>query len=70
MTLIAKAWAYLRREEVPSIDIGDVQLVAGLGTLTYGVAQWSVPAAWMTFGALLLAGWLAPRLPRHSAKGE
>lgn len=63
---IARGWAYLRREQVPSIDIGDVQVVAGFGALIYGVSLVSVPAAWMLSGALLLIGWILPRLPRRA----
>lgn len=59
---VVKAWAYLMRQEVPSIDIGDLQVVAGFGALVYGVSQLSVPAAWMLAGALLLVGWSIPRL--------
>lgn len=44
--------------------MGDLQLMAGLGSLTYGVSLVSVPAAWITFGGFLLAGWILPRLPR------
>lgn len=46
------------------LDLGDAQLIAGFGALVYGVSQWSAPSAWCVAGVLLLAGWLAPRLPR------
>jgi hypothetical protein len=62
--LTSQAWAALRREQVPSIDMGDLQLIAGLGALTYGVSLVSVPAAWITLGGFLLVGWILPRLPR------
>lgn len=60
-------WACIR-QQTPSIDMGDLQLIVGLSALTYGVSLLSEPFAWITFGAFLLAGWLAPRLPR-SKKG-
>lgn len=64
MRTISNVWAYLMRQQVATIDIGDLQVVVGLAALTYGVSMFSVPAAWITFGAFLLAGWLAPRFPR------
>ncbi len=55
---------------MPAIDLGDVQVVAGFSAFVYGVSLQSVSAAWMTAGGMLLAGWLAPRLPRRSKKGS
>lgn len=49
---------------LPAIDLGDVQVVVGFAALFYGVAQFSRPLAWIMLGALLLAGWLVPRVPR------
>lgn len=63
MKRIVSMWTYLR---LVRVDVGDVQVVVGLGAVTYGVAQVSAPAAWITLGALLLAGWIAPRFPRAS----
>lgn len=59
------AWPYLMRQQVPSIDMGDLQVVAGFGALVYGVSLVSTPGAWMLAGALLLAGWVIPRIPRR-----
>lgn len=59
MQIISSAKALLAR-----VDAGDAQAIVGLGALTYGVSLISAPAAWITFGGFLLAGWLAPRLPR------
>ena len=58
---VLDAWAYLRRQEVPSIDLGDVQVTVGFGALIYGVSLVSAPGAWMVAGGLLLAGWVIPR---------
>lgn len=49
---------------MPSLDLGDLQVIVGFAALFYGVAQFSRPLAWILFGSLLLAGWLVPRLPR------
>ena len=36
----------------------------GLGSLVYGVAQWSGPGAWVLLGLLAVAAWLVPYLAR------
>ena len=65
-----KAWAYLQRQPVPSIDIGDLQFTIGFGALVYGVSLVSVAAAWITAGVLLLATWLIPRIRFARAEKE
>jgi hypothetical protein len=42
-------------------DVYDVLGVAGFAALEYGIAQWSVPAAWIVAGLCLLALALLPR---------
>ena len=37
------------------LDVYDVLGLAGFGALEYGVSLWSVPAAWVLAGAVLLA---------------
>ena len=51
--------------KMPALDMGDLQVVAGFGALVYGVSLVSMPGAWMLAGALLLAGWVIPRVPRR-----
>ena len=45
-------------------DHRDGLLLVGFSALVYGVSQVSIAAAWMTAGVVLLAGWVAPLLPR------
>ena len=59
---VLAVWAYLMRQQVPAIDMGDLQVVAGFSALVYGVSLVSVPWAWMLAGGLLLVGWTIPRL--------
>ncbi len=46
------------------IDRRDALACGGIGSLIYGVAQVSPPAAWISFGLLMLLIWLSPWLPR------
>lgn len=38
-----------------AVDLRDIFAFGGLGCTTYGVAQYSIPAAWIVCGAVLLA---------------
>lgn len=47
------------------LDWRDGLIVVGLGSLLYGVQQWSAPAAWVLFGVVLVAVWLRPYLRKE-----
>lgn len=39
---------------ITGIDVSDGLAVAGLAAIAYGVAQWSIPAAWVLGGVVLV----------------
>lgn len=47
-----------------AFDLRDAIGVGSLAAFVYGVAQWSVPAAWMVVGACGLLVWARPYLAR------
>jgi hypothetical protein len=48
---IGRGLLWLARE----VDMRDILVFGGLGCAVYGVAGFSVPAAWITAGAVLFA---------------
>ena len=44
------------------VDVRDVLAVVGFGALIYGVSRWSVPAAFVVAGVLLLVVSMAPAI--------
>lgn len=53
------------RAVVAMVDRRDLLAVAGVGSIVYGVGQWSPPAGWITFGAWALGLWALPYLRRR-----
>ena len=37
------------------VGVDDVMVIAGASAIVYGVAHWSVPAAWVLGGVMLVA---------------
>lgn len=42
------------------VTVRDLAAVAAFGCLLYGISQWSVPAAWVAGGGLVLALRIVP----------
>ena len=42
------------RKWLAALDMSDLFALAGFGALEYGVSRWSVPAAWVVGGVVLI----------------
>jgi hypothetical protein len=52
------------------LDRRDGLVMVGFAALVYGIAQVSVPRAWMVAGGLLLVAWVTPLVLALVKKGR